>query len=369
LWDKDLKERGPRWKDALQAGLPEVARLGFKDVFTHGVWTSVTSDPERREGEGNICCPYEFTFAEAFGGSAGMKELVDAAHAAGLAVYQWFGFQMARYAPVWKEHPGWLLREQNGDPWDGRYDILWCGRMRSGFREWLMQQVKAVRDETGMDGIFYDSYQNLGVTCVDWQAPDKAPQADEIWEMQAELQRHGYRFRCEVVTIFGVTQVSMYGFEDDAFRRRLWDRTVENDDAFALLDCSPGFFCNGTPFTPERVSPERYFWLAGHRCVPGMGYDPWHGSELPGGEHAAAYARVNRLYNEVLPDMSRLRVTAEGKYTVWHDAGGRPAVVWAFADSALAFKGKATRVDDGASLSCKDTLALEAGQVYRLAGK
>ncbi len=64
-----------------------------------------------------------------------------------------------------------------------------------------------------LPGIFWDSYQNLGVTCIDWSAPDKAPQAEEIWRLQADLQRAGMKQKCEVVTIFGVSQVCMFGFE------------------------------------------------------------------------------------------------------------------------------------------------------------
>jgi len=343
LWDKELKELGAAWRLPLKDALPEFKRLGYTGFFTHGVWESVTSDPERRPDEGNICCPYAFRFAEQFGGAAGMKDLIDAAHENGLKVYQWFGFQFARWAPVWKEHPEWLLREQNGDPWDGKYDILWCGRMRSPFRDLILQQTRQVKDDTGLDGIFYDSYQNLGITCVDWQAPDKAPQADEIWKMQAELQQYGFCFRCEVVTIFGVSQVAMFGFEQDKFRRRLWSDTVRNDDAFALLDCSPGFFCDGSPYTRDRLSPELYFWLAGHRVVPGIGADPWH-NHLPGGDLAEEYARVNHLYNAALPHMHRLRLTEGGNYTLWLDENNRPSVAWCFRDAQMDFTGTATNM-------------------------
>jgi len=365
LWDQELKERGPNWRLPLMDALAEFKRLGYTGVFTHGVWDSVTSDPERRPGEGNICCPYSFRFAEQFGGAAGMKELIDTAHGQNLKVYQWFGFQFARFAPVWKEHPEWVLREQNGDPWDGNYDILWCGRMRTPFRDLLLQQTKQVKDDTGLDGIFYDSYQNLGITCVDWQAPDKAPQADEIWEMQSALQAYGFRFRCEVITIFGVSQVSTFGFENDKFRRRLWSDTVRNDDAFALLDTSPDFFSSDPPFSRERLSPELYFWLAGHRTVPGCGADPWH-NQLPGGELAEEYGRVNHLYNAALPSMHRLRLTEGGNHTLWLDENNRPAVAWCFRDASISHSGAAKNLATDESQQADGTLEMKAGNVYLL---
>lgn len=376
LWDKDLKALGPAWTEALRAALPEYARLGYRQVGTHGVWESVTSDDDPKV-EGNICCPYAFRFAEKFGGAAGMKRLNATAQAAGLRLFQWFAPQLSRYAPIWKQHPDWLLREANGDPWDAGYrEVLWSGRMRSGYGKELLRQIKQVKRDTGIAGIFWDSYQNLGVTCVDWQGKDKAPQAEEFWRMQAELQRAGYRQRPEIVTIFGVSQVAMYGFENDKFRRRLWADTVRNDDAFALLDCSPAFFSDGPVLSADRISPRLYFWLAGHRALPGAGARPWGkpqdpehaGTKLPGGRLAEEYARVNHLYNAALPRMHRLRVAPRGSHTVWLDRENKPAVIWAFRDAVVSFVGTASDLESGARIQTARRLPVRSGHVYRLDG-
>ncbi|MFW5857878.1 MAG: hypothetical protein ACOCX4_08370, partial [Planctomycetota bacterium] len=374
LWDNDLKARGPAWREPLMAALPLYRRLGWTEFFTHGVWESVTGDPERRKGEGNICCPYAFRYADAFGGAEGMKALFDAAHAAGTEAYQWFGFQFARWAPLWQEHPDWLLREANGDPWDGDYNILWCGRLRTPFRDLLYEQIAAVKRETGLDHIFWDSYHNLGVTCVDWQAPDKAPQAEEVFRFQAALQQLGFKQRCETTTIFGVSQVGMYGFEDDAFRRRLWSDTVRNDDAFALLDTSPCFFSKEPPLAPGRIGPEEYFWLMGHRAVPMAGANPWAdgystttpSAAWPGGEHAEAYAACNALYHQALPRMHRLRVTPDGGHALWLDADGTPSAIWAFRDGPADWTGPVRALRAGRSDTAAGRLDLAAGEVYLL---
>ena len=374
LWDADLHAYGPAWVEPLMAAFPAFAALGYHEVFTHGVWESVTSDPERRPGEGNICCPYSLRYAEMFGGAANMTRLFAAAHAAGVEVYQWFGMQFAKYSPVWKEHPEWVLREANGDPWDGNYGIIQCGRMRSGYGQFLEDGIKKVKDDTGLDHIFWDSYQNLGVTCVDWQGADKAPQAEEIFLMQARLQQYGFKQRCEVVTIFGVSQVGLFGFESDKFRRRLWADTVNGDTAFALLDTSPAYFSSSYPFAADLINPEKYFWLAGHRVVPMIGARPWPqpiedehaGPSLPGGELAEEYARVNHLYLAALPHMHRLRVTPDGTYTLWFDDANQPAVVWVFADTEIAVTGPLTDVGSGGRYAADGTFAAKAGRVYLL---
>jgi len=372
LSDAALHAYGPACIEPLLAATPEFARLGYTEVFSHGVWESVTSDPERRPGDGNICCPYSLRFAEMFGGAANMKRLYDAAHAAGVEMYQWFALQLAKFSPVWQEHPEWLLREANGDPWDGNYGILYCGRMRSGFGKYLEDGVKQVKDDTGLDHIFWDSYQNLGVTCVDWQGAEKAPQADEIFQLQGRLQQYGFKQRCETMTIFGVSQLGLFGFESDTFRRRLWADAVNGDAAFALLDTSPGFFSNRYPFAADLINPELYFWLVGHRAIPGLGARPWKkpiedehaGPSLPGGALAEEYARVNHLYHAALPHMHRLRVTPGGHYTLWLDAANRPAVAWVFADTDIACTGPVTDIGSGTRYEADGTFAAKAGRVY-----
>lgn len=362
LWDADLKRLGVDWHAALREAMPTYRKLGFTEVVTHGVWNSITSDPAKTEADGNICCPYDFTYAEAFGGAAGMRKLVEAGEAAGIRTFQWFSFHLSKDARVWKDHPEWVQREAGGDPWDGQYHVLWSGRICSPYGDWFSQQILDVRAATGMGGIFFDSYQNLGVTCVDWQGPERAPQAEAIWRLQGTWQAAGYRQRCEVVTPFGITHVAMFGFAEDRFRRRLWDARVRDHQLFALMDTAPGFFSD-EPFTEGRIGPQEYFRLAAHRCLPAISANSWNGV-LPGGANAEAYAATNHQYLAALPQMHRLRLVEDGSCTWWHDAQDRPAVLWALRDCNQAIPGTMRDLVDGSLLS--GTAPVKAGRVYVL---
>ena len=372
LWDAHLKERMAAWPEPLANDLAEYARMGFRQVFVHGVWDSVTSDTTPGI-EGNICCPYSFHYAPAFGGPEEMKKLNDTAEANGLRLMQWFSFHLSRMAPVWKEHPDWVMKEANGDPWDGNYGSLWSGRVRSGFGDWFKNQILDVKKDTGIAGIFWDSYQNLGVTCIDWSSPDKGPQADEIFRFQGELQRAGFRQRVEIITIFGVSQVATFGFSNDKFRRRLWDDFIAGDQAFTMMDCSPAFFTSENMLTEDKVSPSKYLWMAAHRSIPGLGGDPWgvtpqERTRFPGGDQAAAYARVNHLYNKALPQMQRLRLQPGGTHVVWLDAKGAPAILWTFEDVVPALQGTATDLETGEVTRLDGNTALKANGAYAFAG-
>jgi hypothetical protein len=246
--------------------------------------------------------------------------------------------------------------------------------MHSGYGEWFESQSMDVRRDTGMPGIFWDSYQNLGVTCIDWRAPDKAPQAEKIWNMQAKLQRLGYKQRCEVVTIFGVSQVAIFGFENDKFRRRLWSDTVRNDDIFALIDTSPAYFTDSYPYIPGKCGPQQYFWMVGHRVLPILNSFPWKNllrredsvPELPGGELASEYGRVNHLYRAALPYMHRLRVQPGGAWALWLDEQDQPAIAWVFRDTTIPFQGVVCNLETSDELTANHHIALTGGNVYRL---
>ena len=377
LWDDDLRRYGAGWIAPLQKLLPELARLGFRSVFTHHPWEGPTGDPRNVNGviKGNICSPYTFRWDEAFGGVAGMKGLIDEGLKHGVNILQWFGLQLHRDAQVFKDHPDWLLREPDGEAYDASYYILNCGRMRGPFCDWLEQQIMDLKKGSGLVGIFWDSLHNLGVTAVDWMGPEKAPQADEIFRLMGRLQQAGFQTqRPETVTIFGCGNAGIYGFSSDKFRRRLWRDTVDNDDLFALIDTGIGFFSEeGSPWAEGKISPVDYFKMAAWRCPMAPSANPWTGEgnvlrpTLPGGANAERYARVNHQYNAALPRMIRPQASADGSHVLYLDNAGRPSCVWAFADGELPFTGNAITAVEGRQGEVKHGhLHLVAGEVYLL---
>ncbi len=373
MWNFDLDAYGAQWVDPLIEALPTYRELGYTDLFTHGVFEGTSNDPNIQFG--NVCLNYDYRYCEEFGGPSAMKRLFDRAHELGMKTWQWFGFYLAPDAPLLNEHPEWRLHMADGGNVGG------AGSMRSGFRDYLWDRIMAIRKETGLDGVFWDSYQNTGLTRIDWGNDDKGTHTEEIFRFQADLQKEGIGQRCEVVSTIGITNVGIYGFQKDSaawdIRRRWWDRTVTNDDIFAWLDCSVAFFSHDT-YTADKCSPEVYFWMMGHRSVPTLDAFPWGpetadgkhvptpGPRLPGGDLAEEYGKVNHLYNAALPHMHRMRVTKGGHYTLWLDQQNEPAVIWAFRDATHEWTGPVTDLASENSYDAGGKLELKAGHVYRL---
>ena len=372
LWDAEFKTYGPRWTEALAASLPLYSSLGYREVFTHGVWESVTSDPTRGPADGNICAPYRFRFADEFGGDVVMRELGARAAAVGIGLFQWYSFHLSKFARVWHDHPDWMMREANGDPYDAGYGILVAGRLNSPYGQWFEDDIRHSCTAAGSAGIFWDSYQNLGLTAVDWGSPDKAPQAEAIWAMQVRQQAAGLRHRPEIVTIFGVSHVAMFGFAADRFRRRLWEDVVSGDQAFALLDTAPAFFSQGYPFGSSGLDAARYFWLAAHRCLPGIPAHPWASSgaadsassRLPAADQVEAFGRVNRLFNRCESLLHRLRLTPDGDHVRWLDSTGALAVVWSFRSGSMPCDLLSRDLETGTRADAGGRLEFAAERVY-----
>lgn len=374
LWDNDLRHYGAGWIKPLERILPDLAKLGFRAVFTHHPWEGPTGDPRNVDGliPGNICSPYSFKWDESFGGIAGMKSLIEEGHRHGVSILQWFGFQLHRDSQIFKDHPEWLLREPDGEAYDASYYILNCGRMRSAFGQWLEQQILDLRRQSGLEGIFWDSLHNLGITAVDWMGPEKAPHADEIFQLMGRLQQAGFASqRPETVTIFGCGNAGLYGFDSAKFRRRLWQDTVENDDLFGLIDTAVGFFGDdGDPWRKGAISPADYFYMAAWRCPMAGGANPWQEVNkvkpvLPGGANAERYGRVNHQYNEALPHMVRPRASADGSHVLYLDGSGKPSCVWALKNGEIPWSGRAVTAVDGCEGEVVEgRLRLRAGEVY-----
>lgn len=388
LWNDQLELYGSRWHEPLAEAMNEYGRLGYRVVFTHGVWQGTSDDPACTDGR-SICANYDFVFSESFGGDKAMRELCTRARENEVDVVQWAAFHFHSHAAIWRDHPDWLLREAGGDPWDAAYSwpggALWAGRMRSGFRDHLLRRLVQSRDATGLAGYFWDSYGNLGHTCIDWSAPDRAPQGEDIWRFQADLQELGLSHFCEMSTIFGVSMVGSLCFDaQPGDPRCTWSDIVDADMAFAMVDTSPQYYGiaaadpNDSPFRADRITPDRYFWLAAHRCLPIVYARPWgavvdgrpvadESTYSPGLEYAEAMGRVNRLYNRAEPFMHRLRLVEDGTHVLWLDEHDEPAVVWAFEAGEIPADGSAFDLPGGRAISCDDgVLALAAGGVYLL---
>lgn len=127
------------------------------------------------------------------------KALCDAAHKRGMTVLAWYGsVQNLEGAAMWKEHPEFILMGANGQrartyysPWG------WPGKLEAGFRSYTLDRLSSIRDRTGLDGLWLDSYSSATHLMETADFGEAVRQADGLLSWQGAIEMMGYYTYCE----------------------------------------------------------------------------------------------------------------------------------------------------------------------------
>jgi hypothetical protein len=179
-------ERPEYYRWVADQAVPRLAELGFKRVMIvlgMAPWNWPAHDI-------NDLCP---EYVEAF------KYLCDTAHQHGLTVISWYGsVQNLDEAPVWKEHPEFILWGPDDQrartyfsPWG------WPGKLEAGFAAYTLERLKSIRERTGLDGLWLDSYCNATHLMDTADFGEAVRQADGLLPWQAQIEALGYYTYCE----------------------------------------------------------------------------------------------------------------------------------------------------------------------------
>jgi hypothetical protein len=126
---------------------------------------------------------------------AAWKYFTEHAHALGLKVGTWMGNQMSRNAPILREHPEWFSIGRTGKSNLGGYTSMLgsAADWNSGFRQWVVDDLKQWRDEGGLDYLFIDSWGNLGLLPIHF-SHNFTNNLDGIARLIADLQQAGFEY-------------------------------------------------------------------------------------------------------------------------------------------------------------------------------
>jgi hypothetical protein len=101
---------------------------------------------------------WDLSVAAGYGGEAELKELVDECHRQRLLVAAWLpSGHLTNTAPLWKEHPDWILMSAAGMPALNPSGLT-QGDLDSGFRDYFRDRIAGVVERTGLDGLWLDSH-------------------------------------------------------------------------------------------------------------------------------------------------------------------------------------------------------------------
>ncbi len=178
---------------------------GIRGIILHTPeWLSAANQPTLVFG-GNNCTPFRYQLSDHLGGDEGLRKFCDVAHANGVKVYVWISGHLSIEAPVWKEQPEWIVRNQGQLIWDGHYHTIHAMSFIHGAREWLAADLRHVREATGVDGVWFDSFTNLALQAINYQSPGREPNALGVMGFLGDLSGMGYEIMIECMSQLGVS--------------------------------------------------------------------------------------------------------------------------------------------------------------------
>lgn len=330
--------------------LPNIAKQGARRVITQPI---VESDPTERgnvtklqakglHGDmniGSVCCVHRYRPAEFFGGMKAWQYFCEAAHKLGLEAGHWIGPHLAYSAPILKEHPDWIMKGANTMPWSGGYPDFCLATLNwnTPVRQWVLDDLKRMHDEAGLDYVWFDSFANLGLYPFDFSRKMET-NTFAIMEFIADLQKAGINgIAVEGMAAVAVGAAAVMDHEpghDGGVQciagQNSWSWYEENEDM--LIGQQPRTWVYKT--RTEDDARRRHFRCLANRCVPNIAK-----TCKKTGEPLKWYVEDLAVYKTVVPVMKKRSILPEKRGVQWTD--GEKSVLWAFKSFALDLPGNA----------------------------
>lgn len=259
----------------------------------------------------NACEPDDYLVHPRYGRPEVLRRLCDAAHARGIKVSMWICLHLSLRGPTLKAHPDWVVKHDSAAPWDGNYRCLAACSLRSGFRGWLLEQLRQLR-ELGLDMVFFDSYNNLSASPIDFRDPSLTPQFPELMALQGDIQKLGLDMIIETVGPIGVTSCG------------LWPQYLATPE----LGYWTHYRCLAKSFADGTLTPEICFRLLANKAPVGGINSHFHSDRpQPPPQVPGFLSAFNRLYRDLAPLM-QVRTLCEDGSIVWHAPDAADSLVF-----------------------------------------
>ena len=184
--------------------VPRWADMGARTVTVHSIWVSdYTVDRLKTKEDGglhgglvvgSICNVRVHEVDPLWGGIDSLAYFTEKAHAQGMKVEVWWASHLSRRAPIFVEHPEWMMMARDGLANGGGFghqSLISVDLNAPGCLEWMADKLIAVRRAAGIDGIFHDSYGNMTFLPTNFADPRRRGQQEAYGRLVAKLQQAG----------------------------------------------------------------------------------------------------------------------------------------------------------------------------------
>jgi hypothetical protein len=257
----------------------------------------------------------------------------------------WIGHWLDVDSPLYAQHPEWRVYSNDGSVFNGGVPQIGIMSLNSGFKQYMLKQLIGVKQRTGLDGFFMDSYHNLVFSPINHRSPDKAPQVEALLDYQVQLQKAGVQFHIETQGIFGVS-LNWFHLRRDKFRRK---GGVEDffGQEYTLKNMLP---CIKSEWLRDGLVTDDFLYRA-TACGSPLRVE----ADLPYPRAVAfpdyAYTRrlgdVNKEYNQVCACMGKRRLLEADRGVEWTNRRNNTVVLFAYKPFDYPAQGKVHDVTAG----------------------
>ena len=314
--------------------MPQAVARGFKRFWTRPYCVSDASElmfyNKSMQGRsimdgdvtiGSCCCVHEYKPSVMYGGGKMAKRFYDLGHQQGLEIGIWVGNHLSTRAPIFKDHPDWILKDRNFANPAGGYDdlIMAVINWNSGARDWILQDLLAWKENYGLDFIFFDSLGNLGLKTRNFTRADLADNFAGLVKFASDLTQAGIEIICEGRSFIGAPH---FGISYDGNIESEAD-PLRGQNSISWYLGNEDMFCGIEAFTskPKKAYPphieEMHF-----KILAGGGLIDFCNSSTIMHEHLHIYNRVAAL-------MKKRIILEENRGVLWLDNSGN-AVLFSF---------------------------------------
>lgn len=328
-----------------------VVEQGFRAINLHTPEYVSAANRKTLVFGGNNCCPWEYKLSDQLGGDAGLKAFCEACHAKGVKVYIWIAGHLHREAPIWREHPEWMVRSADHRLWDGHYGVIHTlSFAEESMRDWFLQDMKHLREVTGVDGIWFDSFTNLTLGAINWQRPDRVSNAPGVFRFLADLHNLGYEIMIESMSQLGV---SSWG--------NLPPAKITGQEEL-LLNSNMRYYMRLWKSDPA-ITEKLYFRCLAAKAPLGVWIEEFLGHAEPfPAELPEWFGPLTSAFADAVDSMHSRHLLEEG--ALWKDHTGKDAVFFAFTSGEVpsALRGSLFETTPAANT----VSTLKEGKIYKV---
>ncbi|MDD2709305.1 MAG: hypothetical protein PHV34_15060 [Verrucomicrobiae bacterium] len=344
-----LKIQG-HFDDFAEKTLSLCDKLNFRRIMVGSPWISYRTLGIKVKSQSNItydsrCGILDFEVAPQYGGKKAFRIFCDKAHEKNIEVYAWYpAFHLANHSHYLTEHPEWIIRKVDGSPFTWVYYHITAISARIEAQRHFLSNLRAIRKDCGLDGLWLDSYVSLPFMSLDYSRKQGVADAPDAIAMVKRFQDIGLKIINEGYSPFGARgdgETMFFLNQEDAAVETSLFTYYKNNKAILKDNAYFRFLANKAPLTVAvKYLPKSKLKAVGE----------W-----------------NRAFSEAVRHMIHRQLLADNRGVVWKDETG-VEILFACRDFPYQLKHPAAAVDlvSGETVNCEKGLRAKKWRIYKI---